>query len=268
MTGAVALRALRDLRRGFAWWSLGLVGMVAMMVAVYPTVRDQPGFADLADRYPDALKELFGIGGRDFDFTSGAGYLGAELFSLMVPLLLIIAAVAAGAGGVAGEEDRGTLELLLSLPVTRRRVVLEKAVAMAVEAAGLGLVLWVALWIGAALVDMDVPAANLGAATAGAVLLAIGYGAVALLVGAAVGRRGRAVGVTAALAAAAYLIDSLAGLVDALEPLRPFTPFWHYRAPDALREGFSGWHTLVLVLIPVVATAAAMWAVDRRDLGA
>ena len=40
----------------------------------------------------------------------------------MVPLLLLIAAIGAGAGAIAGEEERGTLDLLLSLPVSRRRL--------------------------------------------------------------------------------------------------------------------------------------------------
>jgi ABC-2 type transport system permease protein len=267
VTGHIAARTLRDLRRGFLWWCVGLVGMAAMMVAVYPSVRDAPGVGDIAEAYPEALRELFGMTGRDFDFTSGPGYLGAELFSLVVPLLLIVAAIGVGAGAVAGEEDRGTLDLLLSLPVTRRRVVLEKAVAMAAESVALGAVLWVSLWLGAMAVDMDVSAANLAAATASAVLLALGYGAVALLLGAALGHRARAVGLTAALAVAAYLVHSLAGLVDALEPAQRLTPFWHYAVQDPLRAGLSPWHTLVLAAIPLVATAAAAWAVDRRDLG-
>ena len=48
----------------------------------------------------------------------------------MVPLLLMIAAIGAGAGAIAGEEERGTLELLLANPLSRRRLVLEKTAAV------------------------------------------------------------------------------------------------------------------------------------------
>ena len=119
MLHSVFLKTLRDLRRGFVWWSVGLVGMSAMMVSVYPTVRGNAALNKLVQDYPAALKGFFGFGG-ELDYTSAAGYLGMELFSLMVPLLLLIAAIAAGSGAVAGEEDRGTLDLLLSLPVSRR----------------------------------------------------------------------------------------------------------------------------------------------------
>ena len=55
MLSSVLAKTLRDLRRGFAWWSVGLVGMVALMVSVYPTVRDNPALDKLAKSYPDAL---------------------------------------------------------------------------------------------------------------------------------------------------------------------------------------------------------------------
>ena len=266
MLRSVATKSLRDLRRGFAWWALGLVGMVALQISVYPTVRDDSGFADLTKNYPEVLKELFGFGGAEFDYTSAPGYLGIELFSLMVPLLLIVAAVATGAGAIAGEEERGTLDLLLSLPVSRRRVAAEKLAALVAEVVGLGLVLLIALGIGVRTVDMGVSLANLAAAVAGAALLAIGFGAIALFVGAATGSRGAAIGIASALAVAAYLVNSLAALVSALEPLQKLTPFYHYASPDPLRNGVAWAHLGALLLVVVVAAAASLVAVDRRDL--
>ena len=169
--------------------------MVALQVSVDPTVRDNSGLSDLAKNYPEVFKKLFGFGGAGFDHTSSAGYLGSELFSLMVPLPLIIAAVA------------------------------------------------------------------------GPVLLATGFGAIALLVGAAGGSRGAAIGIASALAVAAYLVNSLAALVSRLEPFQGLTPFSRYTSPDPLRDG-AGWtHLGVLALIVAVAWAAALMTVGRRDPG-
>ena len=111
--------------------------MVALMVSVYPTVHANPALNRLVQQYPDALKAFIGFGG-EVDYLSPAGYLGSELFSFMVPLLLLVAAIGAGARAIAGEEEAGTLELLLSCPVSRRRVVLEKLAALAIEGAGRG----------------------------------------------------------------------------------------------------------------------------------
>jgi ABC-2 type transport system permease protein len=261
----VALKTLRDLRRSFVWWSLGLAGMVAMLVAVYPTVRDNPALNRLLDEYPEALKAFVGFGG-EFDYASAAGYLGSELFSFMVPLLLLVAAIGAGARGVAGEEEAGTLELLLSCPVTRRRLALEKLAALVLEVCGLGAVLLVSLWVGARAVSMDVSVAHLAAATASAVLLALAYGALALLVGAATGRRGLAVALVAALAVAAYLVAALAPLVGGLDPVKVASPFYHYSASDPLRQGLAAGHALLLLAIAAAAGLLAPFALERRDV--
>ena len=147
-----------------------------------------------------------------------------ELFSLTIPPLLVIAAIAAGAAAITGEEDRGTLELLFSLPISRPRIALEKFLALVVESTAPGFVVWLSLWLGARAVGMDIAATKIAAATASAVALAFAYSAIALLVGCVTGRHGLAIRLTAAAAIAAYLVNSLAPLVSALEPVQKAPP--------------------------------------------
>jgi len=267
MLRSVLTKTLADTRRALLWWSLGLVGLVAMLVAVYPSIRDNPGLNKLIESYPEALKAFIAFGGA-VDYASGAGYLGSELFSFMVPLLLLVAAIGAGARATAGEEERGTLDLLLANPLSRRRLLLEKAGARVAELALLSLVLWVSLLVGVQLASMGVSAAHLAAATTGAALLAVAYGAIAMLAGAVSGHRSVAVGVSAAAAVAAYLVSSLAAIVHGLQPLRQVSPFYHYVAPDPLRHGLDVAHTGFLVVLAIVAWVAAVVAFDRRDLTA
>jgi ABC-2 type transport system permease protein len=259
------LATLRETRRSLAWWSLGLVGLTAMITAVYPSVRDNPQLNQLSQDYPEALKAFLAFGGQ-VDYVSAAGYLGTELFAFMVPLLLIVAAVGAGARAIAGEEEKGTLELLLANPISRRRLVLEKLGALAAELVALGAVLWAALAVAVRAAGMDVSLDHLTAATTDAVLLALGFGSIALLVGSATGRRGLAIGVTAAAAVAAYIISSLAALVDFLELARKASPFYHYAIADPLRQGLSAEHALFLVAVVAVAAVLAPFALERRDL--
>lgn len=263
----VFLKSLRDVGRAFFWWSLGLVGLVALMVSVYPSVRDNEALNKLVNDYPAALKGFVAFGG-EIDYVSAAGYLGSELFSLMVPLLLLVAAIGAGARAIAGEEERGTLDLLLAQPMSRRRVALEKLAALMAEIVGLGIVLFAALEVGSRAVALDISAAHLAAATTAAVLLAISFGAVAFLLGAATGHRGRASGIAAALAVASYVLNGLAPLVGALEPLQRVSLFYHYAASDPLREGLATSHVSVLLGVAILAAALALLAFDRRDLAA
>lgn len=266
MLRSVLLKSLRDVRRSFAWWSLGLAGYVALIAAVYPTIRDNADLKELVDSYPEALKAFIAFGGQ-LDFTSAAGYLGSELFSFMIPALFLFASVGNGAGTIAGEEERGTLDLLLSAPLSRTRIAVEKLGAMCVEVAGLGLVLWLSLWIGARAFGLELSAGHLGAAVAVLVVLAAAYGSIAFMLAAATGRRTLAIGATVALAVGAYLVNSLASLVEALEPLQKVSPFYHYAAGDPLRQGLPAWHMLFLLAVGAAAAAVGVVLFARRDVG-
>jgi ABC-2 type transport system permease protein len=265
MLRSVFSKTLLDMRRALVWWSLGLVGLAAMMLAVYPTVRDNPDLNKLVQDYPEVLKAFIAFGG-DVDYVSGAGYLGSELFSIMVPLLFLVAAIGAGARAIAGEEEGGTLDLLLANPLSRRRLVLEKLAALTAEVVALAVVLLVALVVGVQLVGMDISVGNLAAATASAALLALAYGAIALLAGVVSGRRGIAIGVAAAGAVAAYLVSSLSALVDLLDSVKFASPFYHYVASDPLRHGLALDHVSFLALLAATAAVLAVVAFDRRQV--
>jgi ABC-2 type transport system permease protein len=265
MLSSVFAKTVRDLRRSFAGWSVGLVGLVSMMVSVYPTVRDNPSLNKLVQDYPEALKAFIAFGGS-LDYVTGAGYLGSELFSFMIPLLFLVAAIGNGAGSLAGEEERGTLELLLAHPVSRTHVAAQKLAAMVAEIAGLGLVLWLSLWLGSRAASMGVSAGRLAAAVVDAGVLALVFGSIAFLIGAATGRRTIAIGLATAGAVAAYLVNSLAALVHGLRTVQKASPYYHYAVGDPLRHGLAADHLLVLAAIAALASVLGLAAFARRDL--
>jgi ABC-2 type transport system permease protein len=232
------------------------------MTAMYPTIRGNRQLVTLHETYPKALRSLFGIN----DLASGTGFLRAEIFSFVGPLLVIILAVLWGGDVIAGEEDRGTMDLLMANPISRRRVVLEKWAALLVGVAVAGAGLAAGLEIGIAAASIDVGWQKVAAATVATALIGMLFGTVALALGAATGRRGLARGLTAGLAVAAYLVSSLSDLVTWLRPIRPASPWYHALGTDPLGVGFQPWHLGVLV----VATAAIAWvgvlAFGRRDL--
>ena len=114
---------------------------------------------------------------------------------------------------------------------------------------------------------MEVSLAHLAAATTSAVLLALAYGAIALLLGAATGRRALTVAVVAALAVAAFLVASLAPLVSVLDVAKEASPFYHYSASDPLRHGLAAVHALPLLALAAAAGLLAPFALERRDVG-
>jgi ABC-2 type transport system permease protein len=261
---SVFAQTIREQRRALVWWAIGLVAACLVTTAFYPSIRENAAsFERLLDSLPEGLRKAFGE-----DFASPAGYLQARLFSIFAPVLFLIFAIGAGSRAIAGEEEHKTLDLLLSTPVPRRRVLLDKAFAMLAATVGLGVVLALAIVASGPPFVLSVSATHVAAAVADCVLLALAFGAIALAVGAGTGRRSVAIGLSAGLAAASYLIDVLALSVDGLGWLQHLSPFFYYRSPDPIAHGLDPADAAILAVISLVATGIAVVAFERRDLAA
>jgi beta-exotoxin I transport system permease protein len=256
-------KTLYDARKSLLGWILGLVAAAGLVLVMYPVVRTG-SYQETLENSPETLLSAFGMD-RDMDLTMGSGYLTAYLFGMMVPLLLMVFAISHGARLVAGEEDRGTLDLLAALPVSRTRVLLVKAVALLVTLGLLGVALGITVIAAAPLVDLRVEIAGLAAAVLSQVLLAALFGALALGLGAATGRHGLAIGASTALAVGAYLVRSLGALTNASEWLQRISPVYWAVGNDPMLNGVG-----VGLIARAAATGAVVGASTRaladRDL--
>ena len=264
MTTLITERALRDRRRSLIGWGIGLALYVALQSSIYPSVADS-SFQRAIANYPEELKAFFG-GAASFDFTTAAGYLNVELFSLVLPALLVIYAVGYGAATFAGEQQTGTLDLLLAYPVTRTRVALEKLLAMLVAVVLLALVVASTIEASGLVVGFDITFGNVLVACAGSALVALFIGGVAMLVGILTGSRAAATGAAASVFAAGYLIVGISGLVGWLEPARYVSPLHYANGTTPLLHGLPATDYLVLLVACALVAAATVVLFRTRDL--
>ncbi len=260
----VFTKTIRDQRRALIGWAVGMAALVLLYASFYPSIKANASqLTEYLDTLPEALRNIVGSAG---EFSTPAGYLKGEVFSIMGPLLLLILAIGAGARAIAGEEEAGTLDLLLANPIARRRVLLEKFWAMVAATVGVGVVLWTAIIAFGPVFGLHVSVAKLAGAVLSAVLLAVGFGAAALAIGCWRGKRGLAIGVATSVAVATYLLNVFAPSVDAIRSLRTLSPFYYYMENDPLKNGLDPVHVLVLVLIAAGGLGLALFAFERRDL--
>lgn len=258
----ITTEVLRVRRRSLLLWAVALAVLTATYGAFYPLVGGDE-LASMTADLPDALATAFGYQ----DLGSGAGYLTSTVFGLLAPILLAVFAIGAGARLVAGEEEDGTLELELTHPVGRRRVVAERLLALVVQVAALSVALAVVTLALAAVVDLgDVTVGGVLAACLGLALLVIAFGTVALAIGAATGRRAVALGAAAGLAVVAYAGRALGGLSTSTAWLVDASPFEWFLGGDPMRAGIDVGGYLALAGLAVVAAGVGIVAIGRRDL--
>ena len=259
----VLLKSLRDQRKSLMFWGIGAAALSLVTVLFYPTISEAEELSDLfEDR--EAIARVFG--GGFTDLTTPEGFLNSQLYSLMVPILLLIFAIGQGSGAIAGEEERGTLDVLLSEPTTRLQVLAQKFVAMTAAIFGLAVVLWLSVVIGALIVDMDLSLWRVLQVSLSGMLLGVVFGAFALTLGCAIGKRGLSIGIAGAVAVATYFIYALTPLVDSLAHGSKLSPFHYYITADPLVNGLDPLHVGVLIVLTVALVAVAVVGFERRDL--
>jgi ABC-2 type transport system permease protein len=258
----VFTKTLWDTRRSLIGWSLAVAAVAAMYASFWPTVNS-PQMQQALRSYPQGLLEALNYN----DLFSAAGYVGSTVYGLLVPLLVTVFAISYGTSAVAGDEEAGTLDLVLAHPVSRTRLALQRFGALGAALLVIGAVLWLAMLAitGPGQLD-DISAAEFAAATVQLVLLGACIGGLAFAVGAATGRKAVAIGAAAAVAVLAYLANGTLPQLEGLEWTRDVSP-WHWMVGgEPLKNGLQVGDSLRLLGTTAVLVGLGTWAFNRRDV--
>jgi ABC-2 type transport system permease protein len=258
----VFTKTLWDARRSLLGWALAVSAVAAMYAAFWPSVNT-PQMQQALRNYPQGVLEAFNYN----DLTSPAGYLGSSVYGLLIPLLVAVFAIDWGTRAVAGDEEAGTLDLLLAHPVSRTRVALQRFAALIAALTLVGALLLLAMLAIAGPAQLQgITAAEFAAATAQLALFGGCLGALAFAVGAATGRKALALGASAGVAVLAYLANGVFPQLQGLEWTRDLSPWHWYLGGEPLKNGLQAGDSLLLLVVTLVLVAAGTWSFNHRDV--
>lgn len=263
MIFALLIKSWFDHRRGTLGWMAGIVGLVALQMSVYPSIRDSAtDWSNLTDSLPEVFREML----RVTDYASETGYLSAELFSFTIPLIFVGIGMTWGARNGTEEEADGTADILYGLPLRRRFFLLSDTLSGAVTVLAQTAVFSVALIVGARMLDMSISVARLIQAPVACGLVGVVFLAIANTVGAATGRKSVALGITTFLAIALFVAYSLAPLVDFFDALLPYNPFRWTIGTTPLTVGLDIGQTLIAMSFSSALLTISAFLFERRDV--
>ncbi len=255
---AVVRRGLRDRRRAIVIWGGSLGVLCAFMAAMYPSIRDSVD--QIAKNYPAGLKEAFGVQAMN----TVEGYIHAEMFSLIVPLAMGYFAIRVVAGATVGAEERGYLDTILALPISRTVLIVGAYLVGAVICAAIMAVTGAMTFIAGRAAGTQISLGLVAAGVMGVWPLAMFFGGVAALASGLL-RSARTVnGVALGMLVAMYAIDVAGRLAHSLGPIRWVSAFHYYGAP--MRDGIDPLSFLGLTGASALLLIAGAVLLERRDL--
>jgi len=274
MNPALWRKTIRD-----AWLQLAVSCVLLILFArifVWLMTFFQPGMlVPILKAFSWILEPLAGV---PLDQLATATGRVSILFVHAITLLVCIGwAVGRGSDAVSGEIGRGTMDLLLSLPVRRASVIVASAAVTAAGSLLLALSVWLGAWIGILMVDLSEPVdvrwlapgvPNLAAMTfclAGLTTLASSWGR----------DRWR----TICLAGGYFALSSIVKMIALLAGgpwawlryfsfLTPFEPQQLILLPAHVTGPMAWWYNGTLVGIGLLGYAAAAIIFSVRDIPA
>jgi ABC-2 type transport system permease protein len=262
VTRTVYGKWLRDSRRSLLAWTVSIVVVGSAYAAFWPTFED-PEIARLLDSYPKALLQAINY----TNITTPEGYLTATVYGLVVAVLTAIFAIAAGARLVAGDEEAGTLDLVLAHPVSRPSLALQRMAALTTAVVAVVGIFWLAMVLLSGPADFSrITVAHLAAMHVHLAAFALLFGSLSYAVGAATGHRAWALGAGAGAAVLAYAASGLLPQLGGLEWTRDWSAFTWLTGSMPLANGVDVGHLATMIGISAALVALGTLAFRRRDV--
>ena len=259
----IYLKTLRDYRVAILGWGIGMglvvISPMASVAALVTTPQARQQLVGLAASFAwnaDPVK-VDTIGGY------ATFKIGFFVFLIVIWPLLV------GSRMLRGEEDRGSMDVLLSLPRRRLNVAVEKLAAMWTALLAMGVLIGLLAFAGGSKFGGDF---GLGGGLLYGLNLALicaVFGGLALLISQFTQERGPAAGWTAGLLVFFIVLDMVHRVVPNTEWISRLSPVYYYNLSKPLipSYGTNGAAMIFLLALAAILGGAATWLFVRRDVG-
>ena len=248
--------------KGTIYLTVGLTLLGGMYIATFPSMASGMDLDQFLDQMPEVFLELFNIA----TMNTIEGFLAAELYSIGWVLLLGLYVAYSAATLIAGDVDRERMDILLSLPISRARVLGEKFLALLVPIVVVNLVLPVVIYAGTAAIGYPIDPINLAVVHLLAIPYLLACGGVGIVLSvltsrSTVAQRGALVAIFGL-----FLFESVT-IIAEYEWLGAIAPMRYFDATAVLVDGSYDWAGGAILLgWAVLLVGASMLYFRRRDI--
>lgn len=249
-------------------WGLGLSATMLLVVLMSPALEGLE-LAKLFESMPPAILGAVGVGDDVSVLSTPEGLIAIGFFG---KLALIFAAypVVMGLRATTHEESEGIMDIMLSLPLERSRVIIEKFLAFSIHIIVAILMVVAGLWFGVQLIDFELNVGRLTEITLNLIPIMIFVLATTMFLGALISRRRIVVGIITAFVIASFTIQTVGAMISAswMDPIEAVSFFTYYNVPELLKTGVVPAHVIGLFLAAGLLVGGSLYTFERRDIAA
>ncbi len=260
---SVYLKTLHEFRVAIVGWGVGMGLLLYAILSAFPSLVETPqARASLV-----SLSGSFAWFAEPIAVDTPGGYTTFK-YGLTI-LLIAIWSLLACSRLLRGEEERGSLDALLTLPRGRGRVALEKLAAVWTALLGMGVLIGLLAFAGGKSVSADFGLVDALLFGLNVALICGVFGSIALLLSQFTQERGTAAGWTGGLLLVFIVLDMVHRVIPDTEWLSRLSPVYYYNLSKPLVSsyGTNPGAMLILLALCILLSGVAVWLFVRRDVG-
>ncbi|MDD6313170.1 MAG: ABC transporter permease subunit [Firmicutes bacterium] len=244
-------------------WTAAISFMLGVCILIYPEMKTQ--MSDISAMFADMGSFSAAFGMDRINFGSFIGFFGVECGNVLGLGGALFAAIV-GISALAKEEKEHTAEFLLTQPVSRNRVVLEKLLAVFTQIVILNLVSAVVTVISVAVIGESVDAKVMLLLFLAYFILQIEISAVTFGISAYL--KGNGLGIGLGIAVLMYFLNIIANLTENAKFLKYLTPFGYTEGADIISScSIDLKYLAVGIVFTAAGIAAAFLKYGKKDIG-
>ncbi len=240
-------RIIKDRRTSLLIYCIVTVLLLWMYIALFPAFQKQSASMEqLIKGYPESFMKAFNFDIKSF--TTLEGFLSTEQYSFVWPLMVVLLMVGYAGAALAGEIEKGTIEILLSQPVSRFKLYLSRYLA------GLFmLVIFVSVSVYSAIpiskiYDINFSAGNFNSLALLGLMFSLAIYSIGYMLSAIFSDRGKVFFLSGGILIATYVLNIVSSLKDSLSDLKYFSFFYYFNPAKALAHNqIDNWSYLVFL---------------------
>ncbi len=259
-------RIIKDRKISLLVYCLAMVGFLWMYVALFPSLQES---FELIDAYVKTLPEGFlkAFGFETEAFRTFEGYIATEHFSFIWPIVMIILMMSFAGGAIAGEIDKGTIEIILSQPISRIKIFFSKYLASIFTLLVFVLASIASVFPMASIYDISVKTENFIKLGILGFIFGLAIFGISMLFSVIFSEKGKVYFITAGILILMYVVNIISALKENLEDLRYGSFFYYFNPTNALvHNKIDNLAYYVFLGTFVTTTILAVIWFEKRDI--
>lgn len=259
----IYVREMKKNLISFLIWFLISALMTAYVIFMFPSFKTDI-IQILNLKFPPALQKAFGL--NTLNFSDVLSFLG-----LMVPYIILAGGIYIGilfGGIVSKEENDGTIEFLLSKPISRMNIALSKLCAAFTYLTLFVVLVFLTAIISLKSINVTYSMSKFFELALGTFLALLIFAFICFLISMFIYRSRTLIPIAVGIVAGTYILKAISEINEKSGFLKYLSPFHYFDASTILKQGINPVSISVAIIIVVTCFITGLLIYENKDFKA